>query len=173
MAPKSAPLVLFCGKNQNFPRKILELLPNFAKRVKPSITEFTHTKNHSIFRSTSLSMKIAHPRWKSPVTPPHHDLKTAAESVPDRRSRGKNRIVHEISRRTEAAQVQSARPGQSGAKWWTPRLLVDANVTCQKGEFFLQFFETSRKLLQGAQSPCLQHLHAPTITPVRRRNPSL
>jgi len=65
LAPKSARLDLLCDKNQGFPRECLDLLPKFASSAKPLITEFTHTKNHSIPRSTSLSTKIAHPRWKT------------------------------------------------------------------------------------------------------------
>ena len=44
----------------------------------------------------------------------------------------------------------------------------------QEGDFLvLQFFGNSRQLLQWAPSPWLQHVHAPKITPVRGRDPSL
>ena len=65
LASKSARLDLFCGKNQNSFSEFLELLSKFVRSVKPSITEFTHTQNRSIPRSTSLSTKIAHSRWKT------------------------------------------------------------------------------------------------------------
>ena len=66
LAPKSARLDLFCGKTPDIPANSGKPLPNFARSVKPLITEFTHTKNQSIPSSTTLSMKIAHHTLISP-----------------------------------------------------------------------------------------------------------
>jgi len=66
---------------------------------------------------------------------------------------GENRIMHQISGRTEAAQMQSSGPGKSGAKRCTPRILVDAKVTFS-GEwlFFCVFLKNPAKFCKGLQA---------------------
>ena len=105
--------------------------------VKPSITQFIHTQNRSIPKSTSLYTKIAHRRWKttSPCDPPSprpaNSSRKKALRIADRM--GKNRITHQISKRKEAEQKQSSGPAKSGARRCTPRIFVDATPSFSGG----------------------------------------
>ena len=102
-------------------------------------------KNHSIPRSTSLSTKIAHPKCKT--TSPWPFLTTTwkqqQKALQIANCGGGNGIImHQMSEKTEAAQRKSSGPGKSGAKRYTPRILVDVKVTFSRGWLF--FFLKTR-----------------------------
>jgi len=142
LAPKKCPPWLIMRQNQGFSRDFSKPLPKFASCVKPSITEFTHTKNHCIPRSTWMSMKIAHPRLKTispwPSLTTTWKKKQKAFQIANRG--GENPSMHQISERTEAAQMQSSESGigaPNGARlefWWMPL------PPFQEGDFFFAFF---------------------------------